>query len=157
MKLKHGLMFGFAAIFLAAIFSFTACGGDKDDDDPPPPAQKSLTLTGFSGIYEGMYVMASMGDTADPALSIIGAASYSSSGATLVQISGGQVVLPLWSVNQSTASVSAYNGSNTVSGMCVIYATSSVSMDGSVDSVRYGSFSNANLGAPSPTVAVTIQ
>jgi hypothetical protein len=152
MKLKHGLMFGFAAIFLAAIFSFTACGGDKDDDDPPPPAQKSLTLTGLES-YNGRYAMAMVSDS-NPM--IIGTASIDASDGsfTLVLISDGKAVLPLWSVDPSAGSVSKYEGSATVSGMCMIFAASPVSM-GSDIPTRSGSFSNANLGASSPTVAVT--
>jgi hypothetical protein len=42
MKTKHGLLFGFAALFLAAMFSITACGGGDDDT---PSAQTSSSFT----------------------------------------------------------------------------------------------------------------
>jgi hypothetical protein len=39
MNKKHGRLFGFAVIAIAAMVSFAGCSNGGDDDAPPPPAQ----------------------------------------------------------------------------------------------------------------------
>ncbi|MDR0569459.1 MAG: hypothetical protein LBG87_09680 [Spirochaetaceae bacterium] len=147
MKYKHGLIFGFAGIFLAAIFSFSACAKDDDDD---PPAGKSLTVTGL-GNYNGKYATAT---ASSPMIFATASIDASSSTITYVQIADGKVTLPLWIVSES--GISAYDGADTVSMQLMITTERTATMGGGSNPtvIAMAGLENVNLGASNPTVAV---
>jgi hypothetical protein len=60
MKTKHGILFGFVAILLVTMFTFSACNTDADEDEPPAPlAGTSWTNSATGSSITFKYVGAS--------------------------------------------------------------------------------------------------
>jgi hypothetical protein len=65
MKTKHGILFGFVALLLVTIFTFSGCK-DEEDNTPAPPASNALTgttwtatISGYSYLLTWKYVVGS--------------------------------------------------------------------------------------------------
>ncbi|MDR2194524.1 MAG: hypothetical protein LBP19_08690 [Treponema sp.] len=90
MNKKHGILFGFAVLLTAAIFTFAGCGGD-DDDEPA----STLTITGISEDYNDKYA-AVYGEIEEGEASTIVVALANNKKAK--QIKNGSVTLSVFSV-----------------------------------------------------------
>jgi hypothetical protein len=116
MKTKHGLLFGFALIALAAIFTFAGCPTDDDDGGGGggSSAAGTLTITGLAD-HNGKYVIAE-NDTSSAITGVYrlfaAASSMSStSSVTGVKIENGQAVLKVFNY-QGGGNTLAYTGSD---------------------------------------------
>ncbi|MDR2193515.1 MAG: hypothetical protein LBP19_03475 [Treponema sp.] len=92
MNKKHGILFGFAVLLTAAIFTFAGCGGDDDDDEPA----STLTITGIPETYNNKYA-AVYGEIEEGEASTIVVAIANNEGKAK-QIKGGSVTLSVFSV-----------------------------------------------------------
>jgi hypothetical protein len=166
MNKKHGLLFGFAALFLAAMFSFTACSSGGDDDDGGgggtslPAAKGKIKVSGLDS-YNGKYIWGS-GMAGGNLLYGITDFTGDSSELTfkLVKITGGTAEIPLYRLNQNTTSASdiliAYDGNDAATGVTLSILDDAdgllkMSEFGTVTSsavgkmILDGTFSNGNL------------
>jgi len=103
-----------AIIAIVAVIGFSMAGcGEKGGGGG------TLTVTGIDSKHNGKWAMF-QGD-----YELIGVQSYNSetTTATLVQIAGGKVSLPMW-IADNNGNVSRFSGSESAGGMIIIYNSS---------------------------------
>ena len=104
----------------------------------------TVIITGIPDVYNGKWAFfAGWNDDVD----IFGAQSFSQQNATLVQISNGSVVLPMW-IEQQDGSYIRYSGDHTVLGYFEIHDGQTVDFSGYINLfiIRFNriTFSNGN-------------
>jgi len=105
---------GALIIGMALLTGLVGCKTDDDDESGGFPAAKGkLTVTDIPANYNGKYAQA-YASNADRSVMLLGIAGGDSETYKLVKIADGTAVLPLYKVDSSDRSVSAYEGNDTL-------------------------------------------
>jgi hypothetical protein len=132
MNKKHGLLFGFAVIALAAIFTFTGCPAEDDGGGGGDDGVKGkLTITNLPAEANGSYVIVAFGSSSIKNIfSLAEKPTSTDNGAKVlkaVKITGTSVTIPLWKLEPG--SWVAYDKSETKAGTAYIGIPEKTSQD----------------------------
>jgi len=119
---------------MALVFGFAACDSDGDDDDGGN-TKGELTITGLPEFAVQAYalVQGQVGETTVEGFAATPSLSETGITYKLVKVTGSQVVVPLYAVNQEEFTYAAFEGSGTGNGIINIFNTETVAMSSDED------------------------
>jgi hypothetical protein len=160
MKTKHGFLFGFAVIAIAAMFTLAGCPTEDDGGGPgtDPGTGAALTITGLAA-HNGKYVIADDNTSSEitGVYRLIAAASSMSSNSSVtgVKIENGQAVLKVYNYQGGGDPTLAYTGSDqNVSLRVFVKASNPFDVKGTGNGEEIGSV-KVNFSSGSGTAALT--